>query len=651
MVTVEFTTTTDGTATQGADFVPQNGMLTFDDPDVLTKQITVLTVEDGATELDETVEVLLFNPNNATFSDETGVGTIENDDAPMVSMVGDVSEDEEAGMIEFYAEIPDPISSDITFDYSTSNGTATSGSDYIAVNPTQVTIPAFATTSNVMQVLILADNDAEDDETFTVTISNLTSGNATIDPTGNTATGTIENNDLPLVSVTDASFDEGDGVVTFTLTIDHYLGTQLDVDWTTENDDDGPFPATDSGVDYSDDSDTESFTSAASIDVDIVVNVDGFDEMNETFLFTITENGTSPQDYKFDENDTLSSITVTGTILNDTGGPQVSVVDWESRERHSGTHTVDFDVHLTEYPGADVLIDYTIADGSANESVGDDDYDFPVGGAAGTLTFTDLGPETVTITINGDLEDLGDVDETLTCTLVFNAGGAAATVLNGVGTGTILDDDDPFAFDCNGDGFDDLVYGAPYEENSGGGSTDGAVYVFLGDGTAPPASRDNSDADVTITGVANEGTFGLNTIPLGDFNNDGYDDFGVSADDYDLAGNNTGSFYVFFGAESGSDMFPNDPGDGQVVFNVATDMTDIPHVRFDGTVGGGFLGKSAAGLRPHYGNAGGVDGLQTFNNDEIIDLAIGRDGGTGRVYVFFGDPNVYPGAGQRIRRS
>jgi fibronectin type 3 domain-containing protein len=82
-VTVNWTTA-DGTATVAdGDYVPASGVLTFD-PGDMTKSITVLVSGDANSELDETFVINLANPTNATIIRPQGLGSIQNDDAPLV---------------------------------------------------------------------------------------------------------------------------------------------------------------------------------------------------------------------------------------------------------------------------------------------------------------------------------------------------------------------------------------------------------------------------------------------------------------------------------------------------------------------------------------------------------------------------------------
>jgi len=95
---------------------------------------------------------------------------------------------------------PAPVGG-VTITYSTANGTATAGSDYVAVVAGTVTIAQGATTGN-LPVTINGDTTVEPDETFTVKITNVTNATISVGATLNdTATGTILNDDAPVPPV------------------------------------------------------------------------------------------------------------------------------------------------------------------------------------------------------------------------------------------------------------------------------------------------------------------------------------------------------------------------------------------------------------------------------------------------------------------
>jgi hypothetical protein len=93
--------------------------------------------------------------------------------------------------------------------------------------------------------------------------------------------------------------------------------------------------------------------------------------------------------------------------------------------------------------------------------------------------------------------------------------------------------------DLNGDGFDDVIGGAP--GNDAGGEFAGRAYVFLG------GPEVDTTAELTFTGEASNDLFGAAISGAGDFNADGFDDVIVGAFRNDFAGPQAGRAYVYLG--------------------------------------------------------------------------------------------------------
>ena len=128
---------------------------------------------------------------------------------PVGISIADVEVVEAAGaVLAFTVALTRPASSQLTVDYATSDGTATAGVDYTAASGT-LTIGA-GSSSGTIQVSVLDDEHNEGSETFTVTLSNASSGQIT----DATATGTITNHDALPAALT-ARF--GRGVATHVL--------------------------------------------------------------------------------------------------------------------------------------------------------------------------------------------------------------------------------------------------------------------------------------------------------------------------------------------------------------------------------------------------------------------------------------------------
>ncbi len=200
--TIVVYTTNDGTATSASgDYQPTSGTLTFA-PGETSKLITVLVNGDTTFELDETFNVTLSSPVNATLPNNPGVGKILNDDStPPALSISDVSSGEgTSGTTPFVFTVSLSAVSGVqtTVVYTTGDGTATSASgDYAATSGTLTFAPG--ETSKLITVLVNGDTAFELDEAFNVTLSAPV--NATLADT--LGVGTILNDDAPELSISD----------------------------------------------------------------------------------------------------------------------------------------------------------------------------------------------------------------------------------------------------------------------------------------------------------------------------------------------------------------------------------------------------------------------------------------------------------------
>jgi hypothetical protein len=200
-VKIDFATA-NGTATAGNDYQATSGTLTFN-PGDLTKTITVVVNGDTTNEADETFFVNLTNPQNATLSDNQGLGTILNDDAPGIQFSSPIYSIGENGL---HATITvnrvGDTSGPATVDYATSdnsgltpcstaNGMASQRCDYV------ITVGRLrfvgGESSKTIFIPIIDDVYVEGPETFTITLGNPTGGSL---GATSTATITINDNDL-----------------------------------------------------------------------------------------------------------------------------------------------------------------------------------------------------------------------------------------------------------------------------------------------------------------------------------------------------------------------------------------------------------------------------------------------------------------------
>ncbi|MDA1017254.1 MAG: FG-GAP-like repeat-containing protein, partial [Planctomycetota bacterium] len=305
-VTVQYTTALDGSATSGTDYVATSGTLTFP-PGSTTQQISVPINGDLNDENNEVFYVDLSNATNATIADTYGVGTILDDDDPIPTpsvSIDDVSVIEgNSGNVQavFTATLSNATNQTVIVEFQTANGTATSGSDYVA-NVGSITFPA-GTTTQTIAVLVNGDTMDENNETFSVILSNPT--NATL--ADSTGIGTINDDDgPPTITIADTSAAEGDSgttPMTFTVQLSHTSSNTVTVNYTTA----GDGTAT-SGSDFTPTSGTLTFpsgTTSRQLTVDVIG--DTISEVDETFFIDLTN----------PTNATIADATATGTIIDD----------------------------------------------------------------------------------------------------------------------------------------------------------------------------------------------------------------------------------------------------------------------------------------------------------------------------------------------
>jgi len=100
------------------------------------------------------------------------------------------------------------------------------------------------------------------------------------------------------------------------------------------------------------------------------------------------------------------------------------------------------------------------------------------------------------------------------------------------------------AGDVNGDGYGDVVIGAPFYDNPT--TNEGAVWGYYGGPTGLPAAHDWFHD----TGSAESG-YGLRLASAGDMNGDGYSDLLVAAPLYNHGSTDEGLIFVYIGGEDG----------------------------------------------------------------------------------------------------
>ena len=407
--------TTAGSATQDVDYAAAgtSGTITAGSTGV---QMIVTVNGDVTDELDETFEIILATPSNATIADGSGIGTITDDDQPPALSVDDVAVTEGnsgTATATFNVTLSAASGKTVTVGWTTADDDATQPSDYTAASGTLTFVPG--DTSESIPVSVLGDITAELDETFDIILA--TPSNATI--TDGSGLGTITDDELlAVVDIDEPTLVEGQsGTATlgFSVTLSHQATFPVTVDWSTS-----AGTAT-SGTDYLGASGTVMFAPMeTSKTVLITVFGDTTFERGETLMLDLSNGLGAP----------IGDVRGIGTIANDDAAPVVSVANASVVEGNAGTSLLHFTVSLAGASDIAASVDYATAGGTATTG-----SDFvPV---SGTLTIpggTTTG--TVNVLVNGDV--VYETRETLSMTL---NNPIDATVGDGVAQGAIVNND------------------------------------------------------------------------------------------------------------------------------------------------------------------------------------------------------------------
>ncbi len=276
--------TSDATATNPSDYAASSGTLTFA-PGQTTRPVVVTVNTDLLDESNETYNVNLSSPANATIADNLGVGTITDDDPlPSITIDDPSATEGDAGTttLTYTLSLSAPSGRAVNVRATTANGTATQPADYVSSTQNLVFNPGVTTLS--FPVTVVGDVlDEADSDTLLVNLSSVT--NATL--ADSQGVGSIVDDDpLPSIAIADASRTEGNSGtanLTFTVTLAPVSGRTVTVAWATA---DGSALAP---ADYTASSGTVTFNAGqTSRTFTVPVVGDTLDEVDETFAVDLS---------------------------------------------------------------------------------------------------------------------------------------------------------------------------------------------------------------------------------------------------------------------------------------------------------------------------------------------------------------------------
>jgi len=415
-------TTANGTAFAGSDYLTTTGIITFAAGQTL-RTVSVSVVGDTLVEASETFNLNLSGAVGATLGDSQGVGTIINDDVvttlPSLS-IADVALTEGNSSTKpfgFVAKLSKTSTSPVTVKYTTSNSTAFAGSDYLTT--TGIVTFAPGQTLRTVSVNVVGDTLVEASETFNLNLSGAV-GATLGDAQG---IGTIINDDvvttLPSLSIADVALSEGNSgskPFAFVAKLSKTSTSPISVRYTTAN---GTAFA---GSDYLTTTGIVTFAAGQTLRT-ISVNVvgDTLVESNETFSVNLSSATGA----------TISDSQGIGTIINDDAGVRsLSISDVFLTEGNSSFKKANFVVKLSSSSSTAVSVKYATANITAFAG---SDYALNTG----VITFS-AGQTVKTLSANVFGDTVVEPNETFSMNL---SGAVGATISDGFGLGTIVNDD------------------------------------------------------------------------------------------------------------------------------------------------------------------------------------------------------------------
>ncbi len=535
-VTVSYLTV-NGTA-DAADFAAIAATPVTFAPSEVTKTVTVAVNGDAIAELDEFFFLALSSPVNALLGNPTGTATITNDDGTGIRLLGaafngriyDVDINTAAvtlvgnsgvsGLQDFTVGTGNVLYTTVQFpsvSLGTVNRTTAAVTLIGPLNPQPVTTIEGALGFDVTQNAIFASFTGDDPRLYR--IDPATAANTDLGPLLFNGTPVLGNYNVDAMA---------------------FRGNELFMILPS-----GPSAILRSSL-LRIDTTTREITVVGSLGVALVNGAAGlaYDQTTDTFLLVNGSGNVSSNLFRV--NATTGVATLIGnTGINDMSGltldiaqlaPQVgaSISDASVVEGTGGTNSLNFTVTLDRNPTASVVVNFTTTNGAATAG---SDYT----ATTSSLTFAP-GQTSLPISIPINPDSLGEGNESFFVRLTSVTGGA---ILDGIGIGTIVDDDiDSASNTMNGGTGNDTIRGGIGDDIINGDEDNDVI--------------DGRDGNDTISGGS-----GHDSITGGN----GDDTVNGSAGNDTLDGGSGDDTYVWDGTNPGTDLLADTQGYQRLIIN------------------------------------------------------------------------------------
>ena len=427
---------TDISTTKGSDYTEETNRTVNISAGQSTGKFTIPIIDDEKNEGTETFTLTLTGLRGAKFTnDENSISAtitiVDNESPTLVIKTTDFTVVENVGStgFEVNVQLSGPTSQIVTFDYEMMDDSALESMDYTEETNREVTIPV-GQVNKKFSIPIINDQVNEGEESFTLTLADLTGAVFELDEDSIVNTVVIKDDEVPILSLTTTNFtqseDDVSGQISFDVKLSGATGQDVTFDYGMLD------VTTTKGLDYTEVADRTVTIVAGETKGSFSIPIinDTLAEESETFILSFSKlsGAVYPNGNRITETITI--------IDNDSKILSFSNTNFDVAENVGGSG-LEVSVVLSATSTQDVTFYYWMLDGSATKGV---DYSEA---SNRSLTIT-AGQTTTSFTIPIIDDALRENSETFTLTLSNLLG---ATFPNGVSTYSkivnIIDDETP----------------------------------------------------------------------------------------------------------------------------------------------------------------------------------------------------------------